>query len=459
MNMSEIPEEKKVDSEVIDADSGRRRFLQGAALGVIGAVAAAPAFAQATNSATQAGGETLDQLRQDMMAGIEDDIKKDLELRAKATEELPKPASLRPGGMLDNRFPVSYKVGVPEAMRLLTAYFAAMSDNDMPGVASTLHFPYATYEGTEPLVYRNGQEFTSNPPPSLHLDAGKDSQRRPGTYDILDVLQLQSFNAVNVGLELCYTRYRADGYKIGINQGIYAITNNDGKWGIQLSSIIFTPSEYIGQTYNDAVEAHLRQGRSGMAAFGDHDYDLLTRGQASPAAQARAARKTASVANAPGATLFFLSAWAGKPMEPYNSKGKMSRLAVTGFPDAAAINAAQGAPNEIQQYERPLGKTNIVTASGKPGWFYAMAGSGVGHYSYTNTLADAKVLHAGPEKAHALGGYIRYTPDHLFVSETRSLGIMIYDLHTGTWGTGGGLGQSIRRDRTNDASPEVGSLG
>ena len=50
----------------------------------------------------------------------------------------------------------------------------------------------------------------------------------------------------------------------------------------------------------------------------------------------------------------------------------MSRLAVTGFPDAAAINAAQGTPNEIQQYERPLGKTNIVTASGKPGWFYAI---------------------------------------------------------------------------------------
>ena len=68
--MSDIPDEKKVDSEVGDADSGRRRFLQGAAIGVIGAVAAAPAFAQATNSAAQpVYGQTLDQsCGQDMMA-------------------------------------------------------------------------------------------------------------------------------------------------------------------------------------------------------------------------------------------------------------------------------------------------------------------------------------------------------------------------------------------------------
>jgi hypothetical protein len=87
-----------------------------------------------------------------------------------------------------------------------------------------------------------------------------------------------------------------------------------------------------------------------------------------------------------------------------------------------------------------------------------MAGSGVGHYAYTMDLNKSKVLHAGPEKAHALGGYIRFTPDNIFVSETRSLGIMTFDLHKGTWGGGGGLGQSIRRDRSNDASPQVGSV-
>ena len=115
--MKDIPGEKKIDSEMSDANSGRRRFLQGAAAaGVMGAIAATPAFAQTRGAATQAGGQSLDQLRQDMMAGIGDDVKADLAARAKATEELPKPANLRPGAMLDARFPVYYETSVAVAM-------------------------------------------------------------------------------------------------------------------------------------------------------------------------------------------------------------------------------------------------------------------------------------------------------------------------------------------------------
>ncbi|HYL37896.1 MAG TPA: hypothetical protein VEV17_18415 [Bryobacteraceae bacterium] len=441
------------DEKKEGTSSDRRSFLQGAAAGLIGAAALAPAFAQSgANGSAPIEGETRDQLRRDMLAGIEDDIKKDLDMRANATEELPRPKNLRPPGMLDARFPVYYKTSVPEAMRLLTEYFAAYNDRDYAAVARTLHFPYATYEATEPIIYKSAEEFIANPPPSIHESGKPDSQLRPGSYDIMDVLQMQTFNPVNVGLELCYTRYRADGYRIGINQGIYAITNNDGKWGIQLSSVIFTPTEYIGDKFNDAAEAHLRQGRTGMAAFGDHDYDLLTNlGWGTGQGNRRTARKTASITGAPGATTFFLSGWAGKPMEPYNSKGRKSRLAVAGIPDAAAINALSASNNPIAQYERGLGKTNIVTASGQPGWFFEMAGGGVGHYGYTKDLADSRVLHAGPEKAHTMGGYIRYTPDHVFISETRSMGIMIYDKRERIWVNGGGFGQSMRRDRSNDA--------
>jgi hypothetical protein len=438
------------DEKKEGASPDRRSFLQGAAAGLLGAAALAPAFAQSGGTGS-IGGETRDQLRQDMLAGIEDDIKKDLDMRSKAAEELPRPKNLRPGGMLDARFPVYYKTSVPEAMRLLTEYFAAYNDRDYAAVARTLHFPYATYEWTEPIIYKTAEEFIANPPASIRESSKPDSQLRPGTYDIMDVLQVKTFNPVNVGLELCYTRYRGDGYKIGINQGIYAITNNDGKWGIQLSSVIFTPTEYIGDKFNDAEEAHLRQGRTGMAAFGDHDYELLTglgwgRGQGNR----RTARKTAGITGAPGATSFFLSGWSGKPMEPYNSKSRKSRLSVAGAPDAAAINALSASNDPIAQYERGLGKTNIVTASGQPGWFFAMAGGGVGHYGYTKDSNESKVLHAGPEKAHTMGGYIRYTPDHVFISETRSMGIMIFDTHERIWVNGGGFGQSMRRDRTND---------
>jgi hypothetical protein len=427
-----------------EKNSGRRQFLRSAATaGLVAPVIVQQAFAQK--------GETREQLRQDMLAAIEPDIKKDLDMRGATTEELHKPKNLKPGGMLDARFPVYYRTALPEAMRLVTEYFAAFNDRDMEAVARTLHFPYATYEGTEPLVYKSAADFLRNPPPSIHESSGPESQLRPGTYDVIDVLQVQTFNPVNVGLELSYSRYRADGYRIGINQGIYAVTNNDGKWGIQLSSIIFTPTEYIGIPYHDAQEAMLRQGRTSMAAFGDHDYELLTNlGWGAGQGNRRAARKTASIAGAPGATTFFLSGWGGKPMEPYNSKGRKSRLAVAGIPDAAEINALSAQHDPIADYERTLNKSNIVTASGQPGWFFAMAGGGVGHYGYTMHLAESKVLHAGPEKAHSLGGYIRYTKDNVFISETRSLGVLIYDKRAKEWVSAGGFGQSMRRDRTND---------
>ncbi|HWE53033.1 MAG TPA: twin-arginine translocation signal domain-containing protein [Bryobacteraceae bacterium] len=443
---------KKPDERSTETATGRRSFLKGAGVAAAGLLTAAAVEPASGQSPAPIEGFTRDQLRRDMMAGIEDDIKKDLEMRAKAAEELPRPANLRAPGMLDARFTVSYKTAVPEAMKLLTDYFAAFNDRDLRAVAQTLHFPYATYETYEPTVYMTAEDFMRNPPPSIHESTAPDSHLRPGTYDIMDTLQLQTFNPVNVGLELCYTRYRGDGYRLGINQGIYAITNNDGKWGIQLSSVIFTPTEYIGDKFNDAAEAHLRQGRTGMAAFGDHDYDLLQGlGWGAGQGNRRTASKTASIAGGPNATTFFLSGWAGKPMEPYNSKGRKSRLAVTGVPNAAAINAAQGTPSEIAAYERGLGKTNIVRADGKPGWFFEMAGGAVGHYGYTKDLADSKILHAGPEKAHALGGYIRYTSDNVFISETRNLSVMVFDKRQGYWVNSSNFGQSIRRERSNDA--------
>jgi hypothetical protein len=165
-------------------NSDRRFFLKGAAAaGFLGAAA----FAQSNSNSDE-----RERLRKEMLAGIEDDVKKDLEMRAKATEELPKPKNLRDGAMLDARFPVYYRTSVPEAMRLVTGYFAAYNDRDMAAVSRTLHFPYATYEGTEPLVYRSADEFLRNPPPSITESALPDSQLRPGTYDILDNLQLQT---------------------------------------------------------------------------------------------------------------------------------------------------------------------------------------------------------------------------------------------------------------------------
>ena len=60
-------------------------------------------------------------------------------------------------------------------------------------------------------------------PASIRESTKMDSQFRPGSYDMLDNIQLHTFNPVNVGLELSYTRYRKDGYKIGTYETIHGV--------------------------------------------------------------------------------------------------------------------------------------------------------------------------------------------------------------------------------------------
>jgi hypothetical protein len=467
--MTDVPHESETDEKLSEPNTGRRLFLQGAVLaGALGV--AKSALGQSNQSSPQSESQRRAELRRDILDRLETDAKEDLDVRAKASEELPTPAGLRKWGMLDDRFPVCYETSVPKATTLLAQYFAAFSQRDLQAVAKTLHFPYATYElGIEPLIYHTAEEFISNPPPSMNMSTKPDNQFRfpgacrPGMYDIMDNLRLHTYNPVNVGLELCFTRYRGDGYRLGIYEGIYGVTDNDGKWGIQLSSVIFTPTEFIGVTYNDAIDAHLRQGRSSMAPFGERDWDLITSPD-SPwsGPRQRSSKKTASIGGAgvPGAPTFSLSATAGKPMQPYNSAGIKTRLAVSDptRPGNPEFEAGMSSTDPVVEADRKIQPHNIRNSKGTMGWLMMEQGGGVGYYGYVMSLPNAQVLHASPLKAHALGGYIRYTPENVYISETRSLSIMVYDLAKRTWVNGGGFGQVMRRDRTNDESPLLGGV-
>ena len=80
--------------------------------------------------------------------------------------------------------------------------------------------------------------------------------------------------------------------------------------------------------------------------------------------------------------------------------------------------------------------------------FIELAGGAVGDYAYTRDRPVRPItIHATHDKAHTLGGYLRYTADGTLISETRSVGIRIYK--EGQWGSGGGLGQVTHHDRSN----------
>jgi hypothetical protein len=80
--------------------------------------------------------------------------------------------------------------------------------------------------------------------------------------------------------------------------------------------------------------------------------------------------------------------------------------------------------------------------------FIDLAGGSVGDYAYTRDRPVRPVtIHATRDKAHTLGGYVRYTADGTLISETRSVGIRIYK--NGHWGTAGSFGQVTHHDRSN----------
>ena len=113
-------------------------------------------------------------------------------------------------------------------------------------------------------------------------------------------------------------------------------------------------------------------------------------------------------------------------MTGWRTKGVKSRLSV----------------NTVTEESR-----NRVIATNLPE-FIELAGGAVGEYSYTRDLPTRPVsIHATHDKAHTLGGYLRYTANGTLISETRSVGIRIYK--NGHWASAGGLGQVTHHDRSN----------
>jgi hypothetical protein len=349
------------------------------------------------------------------------------------------PAGWRDGAMLDGRFPVAFAPSVPAAMQVLMAWFTALSRRDLAAVADALHFPFALYEGVEAEVWESRTALLEAPPRQLDFSGAMPAQGRggmavmAGSYDLLAGLELHTFNPVNVGLALSFTRHAPWGEKLETCEGVFAVTNNDGRWAIQLASTIFTPAFHEGVDYRDAVEAHLRHSRDWMMGWSHSDGEILASRRPSPGRQASVSGgskvREADPVGGPMAGNFLASARTRRPMSVYGAAGVRSRLSVR-----------QIATGEQAQARTPSSQFENFNNSARGGF---------DKYGYTLVLPNQRVLHATVDKAHTFGGYIRYTPASEIISETRSLGILTYVDQT--WGSAGTLGQCIYRDRTNDA--------
>jgi hypothetical protein len=349
--------------------------------------------------------------------------------QAAAAPEFPKPATLGQGAQLDSRFPVSFATPVAESFKLVTEYFTALGQRDLTALGRTLHFPFAIYEDIEPIVVSSAAELASNPPPTLNSTGRGKSRIMQGSYDLLESMNVHLYCPVGTVISLTFTRYTPDGRTLLRCDGVYSVTNNDGRWAIQLASTIFHEADFLGVGYPDAEQADIRGNQNYLAAFGYGNEAILNDPKTSRGSYEEplpVGTRTASVNFGYGPRERSRDAREGRPTDGWRTKGVRSRLNVS----------------TVTEESR-----NRVIATNLPE-FIELAGGAVGQYAYTRDRpVRPMTIHATHDKAHTLNRYLRYTADGNLISETRGVGIRIYK--AGHWGSAGGLGQVTHHDRSN----------
>jgi len=316
-------------------------------------------------------------------------------------------AKLKPKAVFDHRHPAMYEESVAAGITVLMRYFAALQKRDLKGMAEQMHFPCASVEGIDVIIIESAGKLMENPPDSMKVTA-----LPAGGFDLFIGVGSHTSDPVRAGLTMSYSRHKADGTKRLLCDGLYVVTNNNGRWAIQLSSTIFTPTEFIGIQYQEAIDAFYKHGHDWMEGWSRNDAFLLdsTRGML-------------------GKTVGLYPNITGNVNSIghlFRTKGIENRLHVT---DIEKI--------EPGTYDFPYFRENV-------------ASHGVGGYNFTLDRHDARVLHQARNKLHVAGGYTRFQKNGTPISTTWNLGVRVRrDLK---WGMVAGTGNTIHYDATNNES-------
>ncbi len=321
-------------------------------------------------------------------------------------EELRQQAEkLRPKAVFDHRHSIMYEESVAQGVAVLTRYFAALQRRDLKGMAEQLHFPHATVEETDVVVIESAEDLISSAPHSMNVDALPE-----GGFDLFMGIETHTSDPVRAGLTMSYSRHQPDGAKRVVCDGLYVVTNNDGRWGIHLSSTIFTPIEHVGIQYQEAIDYVFKRGHDWMEGWSRSDAELLdsTRNLLGR-----------SVHLSPNITPL------NRPMgELFRTDGVKNRMRV-----------ADVTEHRPGRYGFEAFRTNI-------------ASHGVGGYAYTLYRPDSKLVHQSRNKVHVASGYTRFQADGTVISMTHSLGVHLR--RNLQWGSVAGSGNTIHYDATNN---------
>jgi len=113
------------------------------------------------------------------------------------------------------------------AMKVLDEYMAAWNKKDLEVWERTFHFPhYRLASGRMSVLERPGQQ-----------DATRLWQAiTDWHHSKWDRRRIVHASADKIHVDTKFTRYRADGSRIGSYESLYILTKEDGRWGVKLRS-------------------------------------------------------------------------------------------------------------------------------------------------------------------------------------------------------------------------------
>ena len=377
--MGDLTKRDELTTARNEVGSDRRTFMkEAAAVGLIGAV------------------------------GIASSLDRPAAAQEAAAAEDPVIPPLKPKAFLDCRYPVTYNKSVVESTKVLIQYFEALSGRDLDGMSRTMQFPFVTYEGPYAVLVDSKDKLMATPPPSMNVTGKGDTRIRPGSYDILENIEMHIFSPVGVGYTLMYSRFDDRGNRFFQCHGIYGITNNDGKWGIEYASTIFKPDNQIGRDdYQIAAvdEALHDNHRDKVMSRREGDLPMV--------------RKMVEYPYPHG------SVW----ISSNRVKGVKSRL--------------RWSEGDTKEY---MDQQNYNQAH-----FAEASGGGVGIWANSIETPETRILYAEAAKGHYYSAYYRYTADGTPITEHRYLGTEIR--RQGVWyghDIATVFGQVVYHDWTND---------
>jgi hypothetical protein len=115
-----------------------------------------------------------------------------------------------------------------DVMKVLDEYMEAWNRKDLAAWERTFHFPhYRLASGRMNVLDKPGMQDAAR----VWASAGSDWH-----HSKWDRRRIVSSSPDKVHVDTKFTRYRADGSKIGTYDSLYIVTKEDGRWGVKLRS-------------------------------------------------------------------------------------------------------------------------------------------------------------------------------------------------------------------------------